>query len=516
MKRFLKKSIVAMMIVALMFCSVELTDLGTGLTLTAKAATAESGQCGKNLTWNFKDGTLTITGSGEMKNYDNIACPSPFRGATDITSIVISEGVTSIGRKAFYECRSLESIELPDGLISIGESAFDGCGNLTSIELPEEVTSIEHFAFANCSSLTSIKLPDGVTELLTGAFCACSSLESINIPEGIREIKCATFASCSSLTSIELPVGVKSIEWNAFKACNSLKSVVIPVSVMSIDHPFAECENLVIYGGSGSCAEKYAKEYNIPFFSVCRHTASSHECHDATKETCTSNGYTVGIYCTKCNAWIFGHKVVKATGHKSTTTTTKATTSKNGSIVTKCSVCGNVSSKTTIYRPKTVTLSATSYTYNGKAKAPKITVKDSNGKTISASNYTVTYSNNKNVGKATVTIKFRENYSGTITKTFKINPVTTSISKLTAKSKGFTAEWTKKTTQITGYQLQYATSSSFSKAKTVTISKNSTTSKTISSLTKNKKYYVRIRTYKTVNGTKYYSSWSSKKSIKTK
>lgn len=124
----------------------------------------------------------------------------------------------------------------------------------------------------------------------------------------------------------------------------------------------------------------------------------------------------------------------------------------------------------------TAGLSATSYTYNGSAKKPTVTLKNGST-TISNSNYTVSYSNNVNVGTATVKITGKGNYSGSITKTFKINPTTTSISSLSASSKAFTVKWTKKTTQVTGYQIQYSTSSSFSSAKTVTVTSNSTTSK---------------------------------------
>ncbi|MDE6658821.1 MAG: fibronectin type III domain-containing protein, partial [Eubacterium sp.] len=170
---------------------------------------------------------------------------------------------------------------------------------------------------------------------------------------------------------------------------------------------------------------------------------------------------------------------------------------------------------------KNVTLSKTSYVYNGKAQKPTVTVKDSKGKKIAASNYTVTYqSGRKNVGTYTVTIKFKGNYSGTVKKTFTIKPKATTLSSVSAKSKGFTAKWKKLTTQTTGYQIQYSTSSKFSSAKTLTVSKNSKTSKTISKLKAKKNYYVRVRTYKTVkvNGksTKIYSSWSKAKSITTK
>ena len=108
------------------------------------------------------------------------------------------------------------------------------------------------------------------------------------------------------------------------------------------------------------------------------------------------------------------------------------------------------------------------------------------------------------------------NYTGTKTLYFTIKPKATSISSVSAGSKKFTVKWKKQSTQVTGYQIQYSTSSKFSKAKTVTVSKNKTTSKTVSKLKAKKKYYVRVRTYKTVGKTKYYSSWSSAKSVTTK
>ena len=205
---------------------------------------------------------------------------------------------------------------------------------------------------------------------------------------------------------------------------------------------------------------------------------------------------------------------------KSTTIITKATISKNGSKITKCADCGIIKTKSTIYYPKTISI-ATSYTYNGKVKTPSVTVKDSKGKKISSKYYTVTYSKGrKYVGKYTVTIKFKGNYSGTVKKTFTIKPKSTSISRLTAGKKKFTVKWKKQSTQTTGYQIQYSTSSKFKSYKTVTVGSNKTASKTISKLKAKKKYYVRVRTYKVVkvNGknTKIYSSWSKAKAVTTK
>ena len=172
---------------------------------------------------------------------------------------------------------------------------------------------------------------------------------------------------------------------------------------------------------------------------------------------------------------------------------------------------------TTINGVKSISLSCKSYTYDGKEKKPSVTVKDTAGKTISASNYTVTYEKGrKKVGKYKVTVKFKNLYTGSQNLYFTINPKGTSIKKLTAQKKAFKVQYNKQKTETTGYQVQYSTSSKFKNAKTTTISKNKTTSTTIKKLSKKKKYYVKVRTYKTVSGKKYYSGWSKVKTVKTK
>lgn len=196
----------------------------------------------------------------------------------------------------------------------------------------------------------------------------------------------------------------------------------------------------------------------------------------------------------------------------------------SGNIVVSCNKCGEQKSETTIYVPKTIKLSKTAYTYNGKVQKPSITIKDSKGNTLKAdTDYMVSYPKGmKNVGSYAVTIKFKGNYSGTIKKNFTITPKGTSISKITPKSKGFAIKWKKQTSQTTGYEVAYSTNSKFTKktTKTITIGKNKTTSKSVSKLKAKKKYYIRIRTYKAVkvNGkfTKIYSNWSKPKNLTTK
>ena len=153
--------------------------------------------------------------------------------------------------------------------------------------------------------------------------------------------------------------------------------------------------------------------------------------------------------------------------------------------------------------------------FTGNNITQSITVK-CNGKTLkNGTDYTVSYSNNKNIGTATVKITGKGSYTGTITKTFKINPAKQEIQKLTAKSKAFFVDWAQKGS-ATGYEIQYATNSKFTSAKKVTITNNKTDTKTISKLSGKKKYYVRVRSYTTVKGTKYYGAWSASKSVTTK
>lgn len=235
--------------------------------------------------------------------------------------------------------------------------------------------------------------------------------------------------------------------------------------------------------------------------------------------TCTAQGYSV-YECLDCG-YVFNRDYRAAYGHNYVTTTTKATTGKNGSVITKCARCGSVKSKSAVYYPKTIALSATYYTYDGKVKKPSVSVKGSNGKAISSKYYTVTYSNGrKNIGQYTVAIKFKGNYSGTVRKTFIIRPKGTNFKrKKTAKKGQVSLEWGK-VSGVTGYKIEYSTDSHFKKNVKTTNSKSSTTRKTITKLKSKKTYYFRIYTYKTVkvNGknTKIYSKESKAIKIKVK
>ena len=325
------------------------------------------------------------------------------------------------------------------------------------------------------------------------------------------------------------------------------------------------------------------------------HTAVTDKGYPA---TCTTAGKTDGSHCSVCNTVIKVQTVIYATGHKSSgwIVDKAASIGVKGSKHKECTVCKKVLETAEIpalsrisISKASVTLSTSTYAYDGKAKKPGVTVK-LNGKTLkNSTDYTVSYSNNtkvgtatvkitgkgnytgsvsktyniknnfkkatisgisnksytgknitqsftvkyngktlkkgtdytvsylsnKNIGTATVKVTGKGSYAGTITKTFKINPAKQEIQKLTAKSKAFFVDWAQKGS-ATGYEIQYATNSKFTSAKKVTITNNKTDKTTISKLSGKKKYYVRVRSYTTVKGTKYYGAWSASKSVTTK
>ena len=314
--------------------------------------------------------------------------------------------------------------------------------------------------------------------------------------------------------------------------------------------------------------------------------------------TCTTDGKTEGSHCSVCGAVIKAQTTITATGHKSSGWIVDKTASigVKGSKHKECTVCKKVLETAEIpalsrisISKASVTLSTSTYAYDGKAKKPGVTVKLNgktlkngtdytvsysnntkvgtakvtitgkgnytgsvsktysiknnfkkatvsgisnksytgknitqsitvkyNGKTLKkGTDYTVSYSSNKNIGTATVKIAGKGSYTGTITKTFKINPAKQEIQKLTAKSKAFFVDWAQKGS-ATGYEIQYATNSKFTSAKKVTITNNKTDKTTVSKLSGKKKYYVRVRSYTTVKGTKYYGAWSSTKTVTTR
>lgn len=257
------------------------------------------------------------------------------------------------------------------------------------------------------------------------------------------------------------------------------------------------------------CGDKYKGDY----VNALGHTA---EIIPAVDATCIKNGLTEGKKCTACGEILMPQKHVEKKDHDYKAATVKATMSQNGSTMTNCAVCGECIQNSVIYSPETVYMRQSSFEYSDRRIKPAVVVKDNMGNTISSNNYSISYDKNQSVGKAVVKITFKGNYSGTITKQFKINPKGTELLRLKPKAKAFMVEWKKQRIQTNGYEIQYSTNKSFKKnKKTKIIGKTACVSQTISKLMPKKKYYVRIRTFKSIGASKYYSPWSAVRKVTT-
>ena len=303
-------------IVSVLLCVLLLASL---LPVSAFADTTASGTCGNDLTWTLEDGTLTISGTGKMKDYypSNNDTTAPWgENCSLIKSVVISDGVTSIGYGAFYNCSSLTSVTIPDSVTSIGGHAFDGCSSLTSVTIPDGVTSIGNGAFYKCSSLTSVTIPDSVTSIGSWAFYGCSKLKDI-----------AFAGSKDAWASIEKGGAAFSTSPRIHYNCTTLEGHIIPVERKD---PSCTSTGYIKY----SCACGYEYTELLP------------ENHDyvfikSVAATCSNAGYDV-YKCSKC-----GKILNKSNGEEQLpheyefTKVVEPTCLKGGYTLYKCSVCGD-------------------------------------------------------------------------------------------------------------------------------------------------------------------------------
>lgn len=231
----------------------------------------------------------------------------------------------------------------------------------------------------------------------------------------------------------------------------------------------------------------------------------------AVAPTCTEKGKTEGKHCSVCKKVIKAQTEVAALGHKTANSVTKATTKANGKVVSKCTACGKTLSTKTIAKIASVKLSKTAVTYNGKNQTVTVTVKDSSGKTLKlGTDYTVAYKNNKAVGKATVTVKFIGNYSGTSTLSFNILPSKTKSLKAKQTTSSITASW-KKVDGASGYRVYLYKGKKL--VKSVDTTKLSVTFKKLS---KGTQYKIVVKAYRTIDGKKVLSLVSTELLTATK
>lgn len=328
------------------------------------------GMCGTNAYWQLnRDGSLTITGTGAIKDYpygsndQSLLAPWEF-WETEITKVTVGEGITEIGEYNFCEMTSLTSVSLPGTLERIGRDAFMGATALKSIAIPAKVKTIGIGAFDGCKELTSITLPNSVTQIGTSCFRDCEKLKTVVLGTGLTELGMGAFNGCKELEEIEIPQGVKRITERTFEYCSSLKEITIPSGVTEVGvGVFQHCTSLekVVFEGSptlgldlfdyndGALKRVYfrsdAPEFHVRTFSgvtatcyypkdnstwtsdvmqdycgVITWVASCGSAHTVVKDeavaaTCTKAGLTEGSHCSACGEVLTPQKTVPALGH---------------------------------------------------------------------------------------------------------------------------------------------------------------------------------------------------------
>ena len=195
------------------------------------AQNGDAGTCGEDLTWEYADGVLTISGAGAMVDYECEAPWTPYRD--EITKLVVSDGCTGLGDLAFANLMLLTDVSLPETVERIGNNCFWACTALPAIDLPDGLTVLGEQAFAECSALESVVIPGGVAAVSYGAFADCAALESVTIEYGPERIESYAFADCAALTEVTIPNSVTYIG-DAFRYCAALERVTIPGSVETI------------------------------------------------------------------------------------------------------------------------------------------------------------------------------------------------------------------------------------------------------------------------------------------
>lgn len=536
-------------------------------------------KCGDNIFAEYDENaqSLTLKGSGKMYDYDASTSPWKDNSSYKIKTLVIGEGITTVGEWAFANMLQLESVSIPSTVTRIEERAFSGDLSMTGeIKIPASVDFIGTAAFRMSASR------------LTGFDVDEKNQKYCDI-DGVLYDKAVTtlyyIPANNSMTRLEIPGTVKTIVDRAGEKNRNLKEVVIPESVTKLGNKvFINCDNLqkitflnaalalpsemelvtypdklTIEGYADSTAEKYAQAKKINFLAIsveCSHDYPLTKT-DFKKATVTEDGCTGNYVCSNCGEIMKkGSVIPKASGVKlSRKVITYAgsvqrplvtiTDSKDKSLEYRNDFTvsySNYNSENAGEYEVTVKLTGGLYegsktysyeivpqsdvvpkvtkntiTRTGTVQRPLVTVKDKNGKDlVYKKDFTVDYSNwnSKEIGRYTVTVKMKGNYSGTKTYPYYINPkptnfLSSSQGGFKSVSKGFKLTWKKQNQLTTGYQIQFATKKDFSNAASKWVANPNAVSTTITGRAGNKRYYVRIRTYRTINGKNFFSDWNS-------
>ena len=494
---------------------------------------------------------------------------SAFKDDDSLACVSMPESLGEISTSAFSGCVNLDTVFLGDSLKDIGGEAFSGCSSLTDIKLPDKIENIDSTAFSGIDNIT-VTAADK-TAGKTFAEESSNAVADICEPAvtGIELKKAPDAKECRmsedpDLTGLSVEatfengtskdvsdevycyIQDKKIGTNTVKVVYDDKETGFDIDVVAdkcsykvsyedeygdkiADQTTGEAEagtKVIIISPEikGYTPVNEKNEFTVSMdseFTVSYKTIPKKDIADAKVSVGTVKPYdgaqkkpTVTVECE-------GKRLTEGTDY---TVEYGGNTDAGKGLITIYGAGDYTGLKDVEFdiAPAdigscTVRLSASSYAYSGKARTPAMTATMS-GTRLTGDDYTVTYaSGRKNVGRYKVTVKGKGNYTGTKTLYYTINPKSTSISKLTKGKKSFKVSWKKVPSQATGYQIQYATNSRFTKnRKSVTIKSYRTTSKNITKLKAKKKYYVRVRSYKKVGKTTYYSGWSKAKTVKTK
>ena len=433
--------------------------------------------------------SVTSVGSGAFTNTE--------QATTHIEKVKLSKGMTAIPAGMFTN-QKVKNVEIPEGIKTIGKRAFAG-NRVETLKLSGTVEKIDEYAFWN-NQIKELEIPGNVKTIGRYAFQRTqdsikASINKVVLHEGLESIGKQAFYQTltSECKSIDLPTTVKVLDAAAFEGNAKVTLISLVEDQVNAVGDYAK---VVAKGTAHEIVLIHKVTFDAGEGKADAETARTDkdgklaELPDAVRD-----GYTFEGWFTAAE----GGVAVTADTVFDKDTTVFAHWKKN-----------------VVSATPSVKLSTSAYTYNGKVKTPGVKV-SVNGTVLTKDNYSVSYGKGrKNVGKYTVKVTLKNDYAGSKTVSFKINPPKSAVKKLKKGKKSFTVYVKKQSKQTSGYQVQYSTSKKFKSPKTKSLTSYKKTSLKVKKLKKHKKYYVRVRTYKKVGKAKYYSSWSSAKSVKTK
>lgn len=433
--------------------------------------------------------SVTSVGGGAFTNTE--------KATTHIEKVKLSKGMTAIPMSMFTN-QKIKNVEIPEGIKSIGKNAFAG-NYVETLKISGAVESIGDSAFLN-NQMKELEIPGNVKTIGRYAFKRSqesikASIDKVILHEGLESIGKQAFGQTltSECKSIDLPTTVKVLDAAAFEgnAKVTLTSLV---------------EDQVNAKGNYTKVVPQGKAHEIVLVHKVTFDAGEGKTDAETART-DKDGKLAELPNAARDGYTFEGWFTAAEGGDAVTADT---------VFDKDTTVFAHWKKNIVSATPSVKLSTSTYTYNGKVKTPGVKV-SVNGTVLTKDNYSVSYGKGrKNVGKYTVKVTLKNDYAGSKTVSFKINPPKAAVKKLKKGKKSFTVYVKKQSKQTSGYQVQYSTSKKFKSPKTKSLTSYKKTSLKVKKLKKHKKYYVRVRTYKKVGKAKYYSSWSSAKSVKTK